>query len=88
MSMQPPEAWSSLREAVEAILADESFDAETSLSTRTEELEKLIPRFGWPALESEAFRLLAVSGDAAHWRVAAEIFGVQLSIDERWMPRV
>jgi hypothetical protein len=66
-------SYASLDEAVTAILANDSLDAETSSSTKTEEFEKLVPRFGWPAVEAAVLELLAVSDRSSHWRIAAEV---------------
>ena len=61
-----------LEARITAILLDSSLDDETVDSSRAEEVEKLIPRFGWPAVQESMLAGLR-SREPERWRLAAEV---------------
>ena len=65
-----------LSQSVASILADVSLDTEADArdSSRVEELEKLVPQFGWQSVEAEMFRVLLAPDDNGSWNVAAGVF--------------
>jgi hypothetical protein len=62
-----------IREAINAILADDRLNDESSDPTKAEAIEALIGDFGWEAVRDGMLDVLRDDRQAAHWRTAAHV---------------
>jgi hypothetical protein len=63
-----------VRECIDAILADDRLNDESSDPTRAEAIEALISGYGWEAVRSCMLDVLRDDSQARHWRAAAHVF--------------
>jgi hypothetical protein len=74
-----------IREAINAILADDRLNDESSDPTKAEAIEALIGEFGWEAVRDGMLDVLRDDRQAAHWRTAAHVFWGAV-LDRRQVP--
>jgi hypothetical protein len=74
-----------VRERIDAILADDRLDDDSSEPTRMEAIEGLIGEYGWEAVRDCMLDLLRDDKRACHWRTAVHVFWGAV-LDQRELP--